>query len=351
MFHYVVLCSEPAVAVLHCKKKCFLQNKYGMHQYDVPAMMPANTTVLVVGPRNCGKTVMMQHMLHSVMEKLDEVHVFAQDRDTLEEYEEGLPGCNAHRTLCPKYLKSILDVQEMQSGKRALGIVLDDCLGCIAEFNSEIRRLITNGKELNVFVLIGLSYYKAVPKELLPQMDVVAIFPETDVKTLHPLWKAWLKDTFLSKEECLLTFSALPAHTALILDLNKHGSTYTAQICKASVHPTPPRDDAPDVDFGVTRETEVRKTVTVTVDFDPPVHVDWHIVDAADGRLTFFAKHDIFREFLRSGTRDVLIRRQVPEEVRKCTGLVFGYKAVSNAANVSWASENMLQKIFISEAQ
>lgn len=300
-----------------------------------------NSTVLVVGRRGCGKTTTMQHMLHSVMEKLDVVHVFARNRDSLEEYEESIPGCNVHRMLCPKHLKTILDDQEVKRGERAMGIVLDENLCWKTDFNSVIRRLMTNGRHFNVFVLIAVSNLEAVPKDLRSQLDAVVMFPEMDTY-LQPLWEAWLKDAFPTKEECILAFTGLPAHTALVIDVNV---PRTAMVYSASQLPSPPPHHAPDVDFVVTWVTEVRKTV----EFVPPVHVDLHAVDAADGCLTLFAKHDVLREFLRSGTNGVLLRHHIPEEVRKCTGLVFAYKAVSNSADVSWASENMLQKISISE--
>ena len=83
-----------------------------LHEYDPMTMLRHDATVLVVGQRGSGKTVMMQYLLYCMAKKLDMAVVFCPTRDTRQEYERSVAKCNVYAEFDKKQLSKICDAQK-----------------------------------------------------------------------------------------------------------------------------------------------------------------------------------------------------------------------------------------------
>ena len=204
-----------------------------LHEYDPMTMLRHDATVLVVGQRGSGKTVMMQYLLYCMAKKLDMAVVFCPTRDTRQEYERSVAKCNVYAEFDKKQLSKICDAQKKlsqriceTSGKagseiplRRVGVVLDDCMFDKAEMNGKtMRYLMMNGRHDNFFYLNGVQYIMDFPKDLRSQVDTVIVFPEANLEYREPLRKNLL-GVFQSDEELVRVFKeGLRQHEALVFD-------------------------------------------------------------------------------------------------------------------------------------
>jgi hypothetical protein len=211
-----------------------------LHEYDPMTMMRHDATVLVVGQRGSGKTVMMQYLLYCMAKRLDTWVVFCPTRDTRQEYEKCIPKCNVHAVYDKKLLGKICDAQKQLSplvigekkegegeeekkkegeGLRRVGIILDDCMFDKAEIGGKaMRYLMMNGRHDNFFYLNGVQYIVDFPKDLRSQVDTVIVFPEANLEYREPLRKNLL-GVFQTDEQLVRTFKeGLKAHEALVFD-------------------------------------------------------------------------------------------------------------------------------------
>lgn len=227
--------------------------KIQLHEYDPMTMMRPDATVLVVGQRGSGKTVMMQYLLYCISKKLDMAVVFCPTRDTRQEYEQCVPKCNVYPEFDKTRLASILGAQKKLSKRigecslkkaadipplRRVGVVLDDCMFDKKEMNSPgMRYLMMNGRHDNFFYLNGVQYIMDFPKDLRSQVDTVIVFPEANITYREPL-RQNLLGVFQTDEELVKVFNeGLKEHEALVFDSRAYRAREQYLFyCKAQYH-------------------------------------------------------------------------------------------------------------------
>jgi hypothetical protein len=210
------------------------KGKIQLHEYDPMTMLRPDATVLVVGQRGSGKTVMMQYLLYCISKILDMAVVFCPTRDTRQEYEQCVPKCNVYPEFDKKQLANILGAQKKLSKRigecslkksavipplRRVGVILDDCMFDKSEMNSPaMRYLMMNGRHDNFFYLNGVQYIMDFPKDLRSQVDTVIVFPEANITYREPL-RQNLLGVFQTDEELVKVFNeGLHEHEALVFD-------------------------------------------------------------------------------------------------------------------------------------
>lgn len=330
-------------------------------KYDPIEMLSCNSTVLVVGQRGSGKSTMLQYLLHSLVGKLNMVHVFCPTRDTRREYEMYFPGCNVYESFDVKKLERICEEQKHLSaasgeGSRAprVGIVLDDCVWNKSDINSTIfRYLLMNGRHDNISLFLGSQYILDFPKDLRSQVDLLVAFPEANFEYREPLRKNFLGSVCHSDESLQARTVCLGSQEALVFDCKAHREhrphwfMCIARDIGAIAPPRAAAADAPHLPAELTFVETCVKEKRAIVTFDSPVPIVLYNANEDDGSVTFFAKEDVFATFMRRGRADILLRQHVSDEFKSFTGLRYAYKTVSGTTTLTWASNNMLSQISV----
>jgi hypothetical protein len=328
-----------------------------LHQYYPTQMMPLTSTVLVVGQRGSGKSTMLQYLLHCVALKLDVLHVFCPTRDTCQEYEAMIPGCNVYTHFDTGALQSIIDTQKRLVERRLpgeslpprVGVVLDDCVFA-KKPHATIRYLMIDGRHHNFFFMVGASYVLDIPRDLLFFADIVMAFPEANAEYREPLRRNLLGAVFQTDEQLHRIFTdGLRVQEALVFDSRAHREKRPHLFfCKAVELPATGRHDAAFL-LRPESETFTENTVTETktaVTFHSPVHIDLQNVNKEDGSVTMFATEDVLGSFIRLGKSGILSRLPACPFPMTATGLKFAYKTVAGPVGLSWTG-SMLHAISI----
>jgi hypothetical protein len=199
--------------------------------YDPREMMQPDMTVVCVGMRGSGKTMLMRYLLCCMQDKLDLVTVFCPTRDTYEEYMKHVPRCCVYTEFSTEKLKVITETQKLiaQAGAashnssmdhvRRVGIVMDDCMFEPKEMKSDtMRYLFMNGRHDKLFFMNGVQYVMSISKDVRSQIDVSIVFPRTEPAFITALRENMLGDCFDTDQELCATFKTLRPHEALVYD-------------------------------------------------------------------------------------------------------------------------------------
>jgi hypothetical protein len=199
-------------------------------EYDPETMMRPDMTIVCVGQRGSGKTVLMQWLLYCMRSKLDFVAVFCPTVDTLKTYAEHVPRCCLHDNVSPAKLAAICDAQSKihkvidapGSGKKSLryvGIIMDDCMHDKKKVNCEaMRYLFMNGRHDNLFYINAVQYIMGLNKDMRSQIDLAIVFPRYEASFCTALRENLLGDCFETDDEMRQTFRTLQPYEALVYD-------------------------------------------------------------------------------------------------------------------------------------
>jgi len=205
-----------------------------LEEYIPSTMMRNDCTVIVVGQRGSGKTVLMLSILRDIGPQLDTCVAFCPTRDTREEYERYIPKCFVYPNYDKEHLDRICNAQILLSkrkGKRRadgsldlpklkrIGVVLDDCMFEKNVFSGpSIRYLLMNGRHDNFFFMKGVQYVMDFPKALRANIDLAIVFPEPQLSVRETL-RQTLLGIFDTDEALVKVFEdGLQEHEALVFD-------------------------------------------------------------------------------------------------------------------------------------
>lgn len=222
-----------------------------LHTFD-PTTIAADRTIMVIGPRNSGKTVIMMDILRCMAAKLDSFVVFCPTADTRKEFEEHVPQACVHKDFSVEALDAIIQTQKdmhelRMSGKESesafhfqtIGVVLDDCMFDKKPFESKAARyLMMNGRHEGFWFMNGIQYLVDFPKGLRAQVDLVIVFPVEEEDKLTQLRENVL-GVFKSNEDLLAVFRSLQPFETLVFDAKAHRERRPALFVYRAQFPTP----------------------------------------------------------------------------------------------------------------
>jgi hypothetical protein len=207
-----------------------IEEEVGLRPFDPHTQVRPDNTILVVGQRNSGKSVLMTYLLYCLKDQLDAVVAFASTEDTRREWMKIMPRCFVHETYNEDILQRVVSAQKTIHSRagdslnpdaptlRNLGIVLDDCMFDKSQFNGRWSRYIMmNGRHDKLFFMNGVQYVVDFPKALRSQIDLAIVFPIPDFKTREPV-RENLLGVFKHDEQLVEAFEKLKPHEALVFD-------------------------------------------------------------------------------------------------------------------------------------
>lgn len=198
-------------------------------RYRPERQLAVDSTVLVVGQRFSGKTVIMRYLLYCIAKKLDLCLAWVPTDDTREEFERCIPKCFVYPEHNKEDLDRICETQKTlnkacggkkEGNLRRIGIVLDDCNYDKKMFeNKTMRYLLMNGRHDNFFFMNGCQYVMTFPKDLRSQISLAIVFPDPNPKTRNAT-RENLLGCFPDDEKLMRVFDSLQSHEALVFDQN-----------------------------------------------------------------------------------------------------------------------------------
>ena len=165
-------------------------------EYEPETMLRPDYTVMMVGARGSGKTVMMLYFLQILSKVLDVAIAFIPTVDTQHEFEKHIQKCfvypdyseeqltkivNAQRNLSKRKPKRLPDGKLEMPKPRKIGIILDDCMYDKKSGKGDtLRYLFMNGRHDDFFFMNAVQYVMDMSKALRSQIDLVVAFPATE---------------------------------------------------------------------------------------------------------------------------------------------------------------------------
>jgi hypothetical protein len=213
-------------------------------------MLKPDYTVMLVGARGSGKTIMMLYLLKILARQVDMAVAFVPTTDTQEEFERHIQKCfvypdydekeldrivNAQRSLKQRKPKKMPDGSLQTPNHRRIAIVLDDCMyNKKSGKGNTLRYLFMNGRHDHFFFMNAVQYVMDMDKSLRSQIDLVVAFPVSEESMIKPL-RENLLGCFSTDAQLQRMFKeGLRENEALVFDRRRANKKQTSLFyCKA----------------------------------------------------------------------------------------------------------------------
>jgi hypothetical protein len=204
-----------------------------VQRYD-PSRMPADATILFVGPRRTGKSTLVMDMLYYLRHKIYATLVQTPTATTAEELSKIVPWSCIHDDFCPRQLESAVNAMKQlvnterklahKSGRkperRMLLILLDDCMADPKNIKQKvIQDIFFNGRHYDLLFINVQQYMMDMPAKLRTNIDIVVSTYDNRPDNQERLWKYFFKSAFPRLDRFKRVYEAATQNFgALILD-------------------------------------------------------------------------------------------------------------------------------------
>ena len=181
-----------------------------IQRWDPTTLKPTNT-ILVVGKRNTGKSVIMRNILYHLHQKLDAAVCFTPTEGAQGAFAEFVPPSMIHEEFDATVLDAAMNTQR-KHWKRGHGsnvmVVLDDVAYDKRVFNSKpIRSLFMNGRHNRCGCILSVQYSLDFPVDLRSNCDYIIACREQILSNRERLYKHFFGQ-FASLDSFNKAFSA-----------------------------------------------------------------------------------------------------------------------------------------------
>jgi hypothetical protein len=223
---------------------------WNLPEYDAENMLRPDYTVMMVGARGSGKTIMMLYFLKILARQLDMAVAFIPTTDTQEQFEEHVQKCfvypefdekeldrivQAQRSIVQRKPKRLPDGSYETPNHRRIAVILDDCMYDKKSGKGKtLRYLFMNGRHDNFFFMNAAQYVMDMDKALRSQIDLVVAFPVSEDSMITPL-RENLLGCFKTDAQLVRMFKdGLRENEALVFDRRRANKKQTSLFyCKA----------------------------------------------------------------------------------------------------------------------
>ena len=166
--------------------------KLRIQRWDVTTLKPTNT-ILVLGKRGTGKSVIIHSIMHALQDKLDAALAFCPTEGAQGTFGKFVPASLIHEEYDGTVLDNVLTTQRQQ-WKRGHGshvmCILDDCAYDKKTFTSKsLRNLFMNGRHNRVGCILSVQYSLDFPTDLRSNCDYVIACRENILSNRERLYK------------------------------------------------------------------------------------------------------------------------------------------------------------------
>lgn len=166
--------------------------KLHIRKWDVGTLKPTNT-VLILGKRNTGKSVIMRHLMYALRDRLGAALAICPTEGAQGSFGSFIPPSLIHEEYNGAVIENLLTTQRQQ-WKRGRGThvmcVLDDCAYDRKTFSSKpLRNIFMNGRHNRVGCILSVQYSLDFPTFLRSNCDYVIACREQILANRERLYK------------------------------------------------------------------------------------------------------------------------------------------------------------------
>jgi hypothetical protein len=167
-------------------------HKLRIQRWDETTLRPTNT-ILVLGKRGTGKSVIINSIMYALRDKLDAALAFCPTEGAQGSFSKFVPPSLIHEEYSGQVLDNVL-VTQRQQWKRGHGshvmCILDDCAYDKKTFTSKsLRNLFMNGRHNRVGCILSVQYSLDFPTDLRSNCDIVIACRENILSNRERLYK------------------------------------------------------------------------------------------------------------------------------------------------------------------
>ena len=151
-----------------------------LNEFD-PSRIKSNSTILIIGKRGSGKTVLMKDIAYhlSRAKKIDMAVGFSATEDSNKNLSSFIPRSLIHKRYKPEIVHKIYSMQQKHSKKdrmQNVALIMDDVLYEKGQFNGElIRKLFFNGRHYKLLIMLLAQYSMDLNPSLRGNIDLVFV--------------------------------------------------------------------------------------------------------------------------------------------------------------------------------
>jgi hypothetical protein len=168
------------------------QVQIGIKLFD-PKEIKSNSTILIIGKRNTGKSVFLKDLM-SHKRDISTGVVFAGTENANGFYGSFIPDSFVHNDYKPHIITSLISRQERKKLEKEerkdpsqiddVFVILDDLNYKAKEWKNDetMKYLFSNGRHNRIFLIIALQYIMSLTPELRANADYVVVFAQSSAK-------------------------------------------------------------------------------------------------------------------------------------------------------------------------
>jgi hypothetical protein len=216
-----------------------------------PASMAPDATILIVGKRHTGKTVLTRDLMYHMKDRLDLVVGMNPTEMGNHNLEFFTPPAFIFHAFDDDKLRHILDWQRRSVANakaRRIGFIMDDCMSETTSTgkkkkvmsSGDISKVFKIGRHLKIFYVCTMQYICDAPPEIRGNVDLLFVFNTTSGLEREKLWKDYFAQFPKFKDFCKVFDACAVGYDCLVLDTRKAaGSENCVFYYRAKLHDEP----------------------------------------------------------------------------------------------------------------
>lgn len=187
------------------------KEKLRIRRFNIDTLRPTST-VLVVGKRNTGKSVVLRNLLYHLRDRIDATVVFSPTEAAQGAFSQFVPPTMIHEEFSGSRLDLIMKTQREQWGRvgkngQHVMVVMDDCGFDKKVFNGKpLRNLFYNGRHNKCGLLLSVQYALDMPATCRSNVDLVICCRESVRANRERLYKNFFGqfESFEAFNKCMM---------------------------------------------------------------------------------------------------------------------------------------------------
>lgn len=216
-----------------------------------PSSMAPDATILIVGKRHTGKTVLTRDLMFHMKDRLDLCVGMNPTEMGNHNLEFFTPQAFIFHAFDDEKLRHILDWQRRSVANdkaKRIGFLMDDCMSETTNTgkkrkimsSGDISRVFKIGRHLKIFFVCTMQYICDAPPEIRGNVDLLFVFNTTSGMERERLWKDYFAQFPKFKDFCKVFDACAVGYDCLVLDTRKASSSENCIFYyKAKVHTEP----------------------------------------------------------------------------------------------------------------
>lgn len=219
-------------------------------EWDPTTMVP-DATILIVGKRHTGKSVLTRDLMYHMRNRLDLVVGMNPTEQANHSLSHFTPPAFVFHTFDDQKLHHILDWQRRciaHDKARKVGFIMDDCMAETVGTNKkkvmksgDIIKVFKLGRHYKLFFLCAMQYICDAPPEIRGNVDLLFVFNTTSNMEREKLWKEYFGMFSKYRDFCKVFEECAKGYDCIVLDTRKAATSPSECLFyyRASKHDEP----------------------------------------------------------------------------------------------------------------